>query len=477
MAQSPTITQRLTFRILAPVVVFVTALVVMLMFVFNALLDDFVRQEAAKEMDSRAREIFVQCDVKLNDLLRKGRGGNAAAVRITKVKTAAMVSDILRANHMDGLIVGQGREILRTDHFPRADDARLPGLAGGVLFNSADGAHFLYRFAFEPWDWDIYFAKHRGDYETVGARLRNVYLLVGAFIALGAGVLLIFLKRGIHRPVERIIDSLNHEDAPNYTGIYEFEYLSQHISEIMDDLKAAIADATKASRAKSDFLSSMSHELRTPMNAVLGFAQLLELDDLDDNQRMAVEQILKSGRHLLDLIDQVLELEKIEAGKIDMEVTDVAVRDLMRDCVDMVRVRAQDLGIQLFDRCGESGCGQMIRTDARRMTQALVNLLSNAVKYNRPGGSVTLGCALRPDGAVRVSVSDTGLGIPADRRDKLFVPFERLGHESGAIEGTGIGLTITRQIVHMMGGEIGFDSAEGQGSTFWIDMPPANASR
>ena len=229
--------------------------------------------------------------------------------------------------------------------------------------------------------------------------------------------------------------------------------------------------AEAANRSKSEFLSRMSHELRTPLNAVLGFAQLLELDALEPSQRESVSHILKGGRHLLDLINEVLDITRIETGNFSLSPEPVHAGDVVGDVVDLMRPLAQHHGISMT--ADEAlACPSFVVADAQRLRQILLNLVSNAVKYNRVGGSVTIGCEEVGDD-LRITVADTGAGIDAESLPRLFTPFERLGAEHTDIEGTGVGLALSRRLAEVMGGTLDVESVVGRGSRFWIQLPRA----
>lgn len=241
-----------------------------------------------------------------------------------------------------------------------------------------------------------------------------------------------------------------------------------------DALRAASAEASRAreeaehaNRAKSEFLARMSHEFRTPLNAILGFAQLLEMDPLPQRERQRVEQILKAGRHLLDLINEVLDVARIEEGRLLLSVEPVRASEALTEAVDLVKPLAAQQGVRL-EIADPATCTRHVLADRQRLKQVLLNLLANGVKYNRRGGSVSLVCQTEGD-RLRLSVADDGPGIAPAKFARLFVPFERLGTED--VEGTGIGLALSKRLVELMGGRIGVESKVGKGSTFWIEFP------
>ena len=246
--------------------------------------------------------------------------------------------------------------------------------------------------------------------------------------------------------------------------------LEHRVQERTAELERARDEAERANLAKSDFLSRMSHELRTPLNAVLGFGQLLEMELLHNGQQAKVKQILAAGRHLLTLINDVLDLSRIEAGHLAVSAEAVALQPLVADCLTLLRPQAQARRISLSAPAVDDR--RQARADRTRLKQVLLNLLSNAVKYNRDGGSVTV--RFEDHGAHwRVCVDDSGPGLDAEQQARLFVPFERLQAGNSTVEGTGIGLALSRRLVELMHGRIGVHSEPGQGSSFWVELPKA----
>ncbi|MGA2012930.1 MAG: PAS domain S-box protein [Solirubrobacteraceae bacterium] len=237
-------------------------------------------------------------------------------------------------------------------------------------------------------------------------------------------------------------------------------------------LRDARIAADSASRAKSEFLARMSHELRTPLNAIIGFGQLLELQPLEPVQRESVDYILKGGRHLLALIDEVLDIARVEAGRMTVSSEPVAIEELITETTALLRPQAGENELALISEC-PGGPELHVMADRNRLKQVLLNLVSNAIKYNRPGGRILVRCTTAASGRIRVAVSDTGIGIGSEYLADLFVPFERLGAAQSQIEGTGLGLTLSKGLVEAMGGTIEVATALGQGSTFTVELAAA----
>jgi len=337
--------------------------------------------------------------------------------------------------------------------------------------------------------------------EAAGAglstELTNARYAFIALISIGlafAFFISVFITHSLRRPLQKLVTATeavamgNLETRIETTGQDEIAQLINSFNDMVSNLRetqaaltSALQDAKNASEAKSLFLSSMSHELRTPLNAILGFAQLLEMDltkEQTGGQRQAAhlnfaQKITKAGHHLLNLINDVLDLSRIEEGHLNLDMQPVVMHDAVLECIGQIEAGlASGRNIALIDHSGEP----MVRVwaDYLRLCQVLRNLMSNAVKYNRDSGSVTIETTVNDNNTLRLSVIDTGAGIAEADIKKLFDPFERLSFSHGSVEGTGIGLTVTRQLVEAMDGAIGVDSSPGEGSKFWIELPVCN---
>ncbi|MFT6102970.1 MAG: PAS domain S-box-containing protein [Candidatus Endobugula sp.] len=252
--------------------------------------------------------------------------------------------------------------------------------------------------------------------------------------------------------------------------ITERKCLDRALEENRLELETAKYLAEKANRAKSNFLSGMSHELRTPLSAILGFAQLLESAEPAPSvaQKRSIDQILQAGWYLLDLINEILDLALIESGKLSLSMEPVSLAEVIQECKNMIEPEARKRGIKIT--FPHFTIPHIIYADRMHIKQVLINLLSNAIKYNKPDGSVILTCTEHDKGQLRIAVTDTGEGLSADEMAQLFQPFNRIGQELNAEEGTGIGLVMTKRLIELMEGEIGVESTVGEGSLFWVEL-------
>ena len=257
-----------------------------------------------------------------------------------------------------------------------------------------------------------------------------------------------------------------------------FAKLTRDLTErrqVEETLTRAKGAAEKANLAKSEFLSSMSHELRSPLNAILGFAQLMESDatPATPSQKGSIDEILRAGWYLLELINEILDLAQIESGKLSLSAEPTSLAEVLLECQAMIEPQAQNRGIRMTFPQFEVPC--FVQADRTRLKQVLINLLSNAIKYNHAEGTVVVDCVPSTAERIRISVRDTGAGLPPEKLAQLFQPFNRLGQERGAEQGTGIGLVMSKRLVELMGGVLGVESSVGVGSVFWCELSLAAA--
>jgi len=320
--------------------------------------------------------------------------------------------------------------------------------------------------------------------EEQEVRQRTVVLTLAAAIAgvLGALLTSLLFSAGIVRRVQQV--AANAERLEQGVALLVTDTANDELGQLSDrlarasellatrseQLQQARKEAERANRSKTEFLSRTSHELRTPLNAILGFAQLLQRDIHAEDAQKSVMHILKSGRHLLTLIDEVLDIARIETGHLGLTLQRMEADELLSEALALITPLAAAKQIVLFGPGKNPGV--YLHADRKRLLQVILNLLSNAVKFNDPGGAVSL--SLHAMAAhVRLTVTDNGCGIASDMQARLFTPFDRLGAERRPIEGTGLGLAVSRQLSKAMGGDIGVSSAAGVGSSFWVDIPSA----
>jgi PAS domain S-box-containing protein len=310
---------------------------------------------------------------------------------------------------------------------------------------------------------------HPDDKARVGAELDRLF-------AQGSDELMSYRFRARHADGRWLIIEtrgrlLRDDDGESHRAVLVSRDVSDTV-EAEEALAVAKEEAERANAAKSEFMSRMSHELRTPLNSVLGFAQILQMELQSSDDLELVDHVYKSGQHLLTLINEVLDISRVESGNIGLTPESVNLHEVVSECLDIIGPQAKERDV---DISFNDSFDYFVLADHLRLKQVILNLLSNAIKYNRSHGSVTIQCKALDD-AVRFSVSDTGFGIAPDLRERLFTAFDRLDAESRGIEGTGLGLTLSKTLVEAMGGTLGFESEVDSGSTFWFELPVSNGA-
>ena len=308
-------------------------------------------------------------------------------------------------------------------------------------------------------------------YRDAHRRLRKGFFANPRTRSMGAGLELFGLRSdGSEFPTEISLSSIASEDGVLSAAAVRDVTERHRLALALEHAREA---AQRANAAKSEFLARMSHELRTPLNAIVGFGQLLQLEELGPRQSEDVGHVLKAAGHLLALINEVLDLARIEAGQMTISPEPVALADTIHDALALVAPAARDRHVTLDANTNGLADDRHVLADRNRLKQVLLNLLSNAIKYNRPRGRVEVSYQMTERGRVRTSIVDTGIGIQPGELARLFEPFERLGAELTEVEGTGLGLTLSRGLIEAMGGTIEVDSQPGAGTTFVVELAAA----
>ena len=451
-------------------------LVISLAAVFAALIAATMQSRSADRDAGRAREV-VRTLTATRLQVATARAGDAATVRRTAAVITSAATAAARAAALGPVVGGElraGATAFQADP-ASARAGLLDTLSSAVASQDAASAH-------------------RSD--ELNSNLARVLLL--GVLGLASAILTITFfatetVRSLTAPMRELAAGARRLGAGDLTvrvpetGLGDLKALARSLNSMAVSLEATRktldvqrsqlgayrSETEQATQAKDEFLSRMSHELRTPLNAILGFAQLLELDELDSRQRDNVAHIVSGGRHLLDLINEVLEISRIETGSFTPVIEPVHAAGIVREAIELVSPLAAQRGIELASPV-DAQDELYVAADRQRLKQVLLNLLANAVKYNRDGGSVTVRIQQVGERA-RILVTDTGQGIPQDHLPKLFTPFERLGAEASQVEGTGLGLVLALRLAEAMDGTLGVESQPWIGSTFHIELPLAAA--
>jgi PAS domain S-box-containing protein len=296
-------------------------------------------------------------------------------------------------------------------------------------------------------------------------RYLQQYLASGEKHVIGIGRQVVGRRKdGSTFPVDLEVGEMDMEGERQFTAILHDSSTRQRTER---QLLEAKQQAEAASKAKSQFLANMSHELRAPLNAIIGYSQLLQFENKRGQKDRITKEINRAGEHLLALINRVLDLARIESGKIEVSVESVSLSEIFKDCFSVIWPMAEKAAVEIKMDCAEL----YVQCDRLRIKQVLINLLTNAVKYNRPNGEISLRCERSEAGRVRIQVTNSGVGLTEEGIRHIFEPFERLGADATRVEGTGIGLTISKQLVELMDGTLGVESTLDVTTTFSVDLP------